>query len=337
MKIAVYYPKEFPLSMRIYGDTIMDILSKNGVEFTLFDEIDNLPTGVDLFWDPRIGGGGFPAINKKLINKPIVATLHGAALFTLKMKENRFSFSDTWWMLKSRYRFRKDWKKYQHHVEKIITVSEYAKQEIIDNIRIDPNRIVPVYHAVDTSLFKPANNDTPAHTGQLYFFHVSVYQPKKNIDRLIKAYLKIAGKEGIPDLILLIPGYKKKVSCPKVKIITKQQSREKVAGLLQNAFGFVFPSLHESFGLPILEAMACGVPVITSNVTGCPEIAGGAALLVNPRKTDEIAGAMLKLVENKKIRQELIEKGLKRSSTFSWEKSASMHFRVFKDAYKSLA
>ena len=322
--------------MRIYGDTIMNNLRKKGVEFTLFEEINNLPSDVDLFWDPRIGGGGLPVINKHVINKPIVATLHGAALFSLKIKENRFSFSDTWWMLKSRYRFRKDWRKYQHHFEKVITVSEYAKQEIIENLQIDPNRIIPVYHAVDTALFKPANINAPSQPGPAYFFHVSVYQPKKNIDRLIEAYLKIADKENVPDLLLLVPGYNKKVSHPKVKLLTNQHSREKVAGYLQDAFGFVFPSLHESFGLPILEAMACGVPVITSNVTGCPEIAGGAALLVNPRNTDEIAGAMLRLVENKKLRQELIGKGLKRSSTFSWEKSALMHFRVFKDAYRLL-
>jgi glycosyltransferase involved in cell wall biosynthesis len=310
----------------------MNILRDKGVEFITFKETDNLPVDADLFWDPRIGGGGLPAINKHLINKPIVATLHGAALFSMKIKENRFSFSDTWWMVKSRSRFKKEWKKYQHHFEKIITVSEYAKHEIIEYLRIDPKRITPVYHAVDTTLFKPAKIDVTAQNGPPYFFHVSVYQPKKNIDRVIEAYLKIADKEDVPGLLLLIPGYNKEVSHPKVTLLTQQQSRKKVAGYLQNAFGFVFPSLHESFGLPIIEAMACGVPVITSNVTGCPEIAGDAAVLVDPRNTDEIAGEMLRLVENKMLRQDLIEKGLKRNSTFSWEKSASLHFGIFKDA-----
>jgi glycosyltransferase involved in cell wall biosynthesis len=332
MKIGVYYPKVFPLSMKIYGDTIMQHLQAKGFVFTLFEDIDNIPQNVGLYWDPRVGGGALPAINKHLIRKPIVVTLHGAALFTLKIKEIRFAFSDTLWMLNSKYRFRKDLKKYQHHFEKIITVSEYAKQEIVDNIRIDPDRIVPVYHAVDTALFKPAIIDTPAQSESGYFFHVSVYQPKKNIDRIIEAYLSIADQDGIPDLFLLVPNYNKTCSHPKVSILTKQQSRGEVAVFLQNAFGFIFPSLHESFGLPILEAMACGVPVITSNVTGCPEIAGDAALLVNPRSTDEIAEAMLKLVENKKLRQELIEKGLKRHSTFSWGKSASLHYGIFKDA-----
>ena len=101
---------------------------------------------------------------------------------------------------------------------------------------------------------------------------------------------------------------------------------------LQNAFAFVFPSLHESFGLPILEAMACGVPVITSNVTACPEIAGDAAILINPRSVEDISNAMIKIAENKNLRKQLIEKGLERASEFGWEESAKKHLEVFEQS-----
>ncbi len=332
MKIGVFYPEVFPLSMKIYVDTIMHQLKGLGFTFALFKDIKNIPENADLYWDPRVGGGALPEINKNIVSKPIVATLHGTALFTLPIKENRFRFMDTFDMIRHRKRFKQQWVKYQNHFEKIITVSNYAKDEIVKNLSIDAERIIPIHHAVDETLFYPENEQIEKVLPNGYFLHVSVFQPKKNIDRLIKAYLSITDQNETPNLILLVPGYNKTCTHPKVSILTKQQSREEVATFLQNAFGFIFPSLHESFGLPIIEAMACGVPVITSNVTGCPEIAGGAAILVNPRSTKEIADALLELTENRKLREEIINKGLVRCSNFSWRKSASKHAEIFNAA-----
>jgi glycosyltransferase involved in cell wall biosynthesis len=100
----------------------------------------------------------------------------------------------------------------------------------------------------------------------------------------------------------------------------------------KRAVGFIFPSLHESFGMPILEAMACGCPVITSNTTACKEVAGDAALLVNPYSVDEITSAMERLVEDSALRRSLREKGIKRASMFTWKKSAQEHLKVFEGA-----
>lgn len=91
----------------------------------------------------------------------------------------------------------------------------------------------------------------------------------------------------------------------------------------------MFPSLRESFGMPILEAMACGCPVITSNISACPEVAGDAALLVDPYSVDDIAGAMKRLIEDEPLRQSLRQKGLSRSRQFTWRKSARDHLKVF--------
>lgn len=90
----------------------------------------------------------------------------------------------------------------------------------------------------------------------------------------------------------------------------------------------VFVSLHEGFGLPIVEAMACGIPVITSSTTSCKEIAGDAALLVNPTSTNDIADAMRKLSDSKALRQQLSYKGLERAKDFSWEKSAAAFYEI---------
>ncbi len=327
MKIGVYYPEEFPLSMKIYADTIMQYLNEKGYSFSLFEDSGNIPQNVNLYWDPRVGGGALPEINKNDVSKPIVATLHGTALFTLPIRENRFNFMDTFYMLNNRQRFKRDWKKYQEQYEKIITVSEYAKSEIIENLSIDADRIIPIHHAFDKDLFYPKKKEE----SDKYLLHVSVYQPKKNIDRIIQAYNLLESDGEIPRLVLVAPNYQKTIKSNKITLINYTITRKRVADYMQNAFAFIMPSLHESFGLPILEAMACGVPVITANVTGCPEIAGGAALLVDPRNTKEIKKAIRELSNNGDLRNELIQRGLKRAGEFNWEKSANKHHEVFEE------
>ena len=101
-----------------------------------------------------------------------------------------------------------------------------------------------------------------------------------------------------------------------------------------NASLFVFPSLSEGFGLPILEAMSCGVPVITSNYGAMAEVAGNAALLVNPYNIDEIAEAMYKVLTDQKLKEDLIKKGLERAKQFSWEKTAKETLEVYKEVYR---
>jgi len=330
INIGVYYPEVFPLSMKIYADTIMQYLEVRGYAFSLFKSSNNIPQNVDLYWDPRVGGGALPDINKNAVSKPIVATLHGTALFTLPIRENRFKIGDTLYMMQHRKRFKKDWKKYQEHYEKIITVSEYAKSEIIKNLSIDSKRIVPIHHAVDKTLFYAENEHKEVGLSNRYILHVSVYQPKKNIDRIIRAYNSLEWGETIPRLVLVAPDYPKSVQSRKITLINFQINREKVAEYMRNAYIFILPSLHESFGLPILEAMACGVPVITSNVTGCPEIAGDAAFLVDPRSTKEIAKAIWQLSNDESLRHQLIQKGLNRAGEFSWKISANKHHEVFK-------
>src|SRR3569623_497537 len=110
-----------------------------------------------------------------------------------------------------------------------------------------------------------------------------------------------------------------------VRVITALQTTEELAHLYRRALAFVFPSLYEGFGLPIIEAMACGCPVITSNVSACPEVAGDAAMTVDPRDEKASFEAMLAIHRDQQFREERIAAGLRRIHDFSWMKSARCH------------
>ena len=111
-------------------------------------------------------------------------------------------------------------------------------------------------------------------------------------------------------------------------------SNQELAFLYNLATLFVFPSLYEGFGLPPLEAVACGCPVVVSNVSALPEICGDAAYYINPYNIDSIAEGIRKLLDDKDLRGELIKKGLERAKTFSWDKSAREHLEVFEETLR---
>ena len=133
-----------------------------------------------------------------------------------------------------------------------------------------------------------------------------------------------------PKLKLIVPGFKQQDVPAGVELVTEKKRPEEIAHLLQQAMGFVFPSTHETFGLPIIEAMACGCPVITSNTTACKEIGGDAAILVNPKSVIDIKDAMTKLIGDKSLREKMSRDSLRRAADFSWQKSGAEHLEVFK-------
>ena len=118
-------------------------------------------------------------------------------------------------------------------------------------------------------------------------------------------------------------------------IFTGAVPHERTFPLYKNADVFVYPSSVESFGLPVLEAMSCGTPVVASNRMSIPEVAGDAALIVDPDNIEEMAEAIYKVINDEKLREDLIKKGYKRVKQFSWEKTAMETLRVFKELYAS--
>ena len=138
-----------------------------------------------------------------------------------------------------------------------------------------------------------------------------------------------------PPLVVHVPNYPDKSAGDGVTIIRKPYSHEEFAGYCRDALAFVFPSMHETFGLPLVEAMACGCPVITSDKTACPEIVGDAALTVDPLSTEDIAGAMRRVIRDRSLRQTLRARSIERAAHFTWERCGREHLDVFENAITS--
>ncbi|MCX7014755.1 MAG: glycosyltransferase family 1 protein, partial [Candidatus Sumerlaeota bacterium] len=260
---------------------------------------------------------------------PCVSTQHGARPFVFPILE----YWPTWrervrgfFLIQNR---RWTWTRLNKADYLYIAVSHSTKREIIEKLGLPEENITVAQHGVDHSLFVPPKE--PVAGGEPFLFHVSQFQPVKNLERIVEAYALLP-ESSRPALRLIAPGFQPRSAVKGLTCYEEPVSDEELVRLYQTATGFVFPSLHEGFGMPMLEAMACGCPVITSNVTSCPEIAGDAALLVNPRSVEEIAQAMRRMTDDADLRRSLREKGLRRAAQFSWRKSAEIHLEVFQRA-----
>ena len=188
----------------------------------------------------------------------------------------------------------------------------------------------------------------PAETQRSYLLYVGTLQPRKNLLRLLDAFADVLRRPGCADLELWLAGSAGWLSDPIVARANAPDLRERVRmlgyvpdavlpALYGGALGFVFPSLAEGFGMPVLEAMAAGVPVLTSQTSSLPEAAGDAALLVNPLDTQQIAAGMARLATDAVLRQELRARGLRRAASFTWERCAIATRAVFARAAGSLS
>jgi glycosyltransferase involved in cell wall biosynthesis len=212
---------------------------------------------------------------------------------------------------------------------KIITISEYSKRTIIDHYNIPDSKIEVVYPGVDLTVQKITNRTkNPSwEIPKRYILFVGTIQPRKNIVKLVEAFEIIKDD----DLHLVIVGKKGWMYEPildRINTSSKKQkihwydfvSEEKLFNLYKNAICFVLPSLYEGFGIPVIEAFSSGCPVIVSNVTSLPEITGDAALLIDPKNENDIAIKINDLLNNSKLRVNLIEKGKARLKFFDWQK-----------------
>ena len=331
LTVGVYQPKNLPQSFRVYSSNILNRLSDLGVVSVAFDSVHNIPKNADVLWDIRSGGGNAPPdflLDSSL--PPLVVTVHGFAPTSLPANEY---FTDWRDRLLARFyaqKKRKKWYAAKEYVSRVIAVSHFTKQEVMEFTGIGSERINVCAHGVEINSFVKGEwvHEKP------YFFHISNNEPRKNIHRIITAFNKAREKHRI-ELILKLPedSIEQYAGIEGVTVIGGFLSDEQLVKYYQGAVGFVFPSLYEGFGLPILEAMACGCPVITSNVTACAEVADSAAYQVDPRSVHEIKNAMCELiVQDTHQRQQIIEKGLQRVKSFDWMKSANCHMNTFLEA-----
>ena len=235
--------------------------------------------------------------------------------------------------------------------DRILTVSEASKRDILRFFDVPPEKVVVIYNAIDERFLAPADAERMELVKQRYqldhpfVLYVGNIKPHKNIERLIAAFGRARERcdEGlkliiIGDEISKYPALRQQVHKHKLDKHVRFlgfQPMETLAAFYRLARAFVFPSLYEGFGLPPLEAMACGAPVVTSNVSSLPEVAGGAALLVDPYDEGAIAGGIERAVTDDALRAELIEKGKQRARTFSWKQSVQRIHEIYMDVAKA--
>ena len=327
MKLAIIAREKDPLSLIVYRTHLINQLSGQGVEIISTSENLPEPSGIDLIWDPGLSGNRVPDPVIKRYQAPFIATVHGAATIAMKLSE---TYRNPFSVLRGVYRnwlTQRAWRWLKLMSAAVITVSQFAAKEISAAYGISADKIFPVYHGLDHGTFHPINHQAPH--PHAYLLVVAQYQPVKNVDRILRAYASLPGKIRL-DLVLILPGFRgRNPKIDRVTVIRRSISPQELAGWYSGATAFLLPSLHETFGMPIVEAMACGCPVITSNGTACPEVAGDAALYVDPRSVDDIANAMRQISKDEGLRQALQRKGLARASLFSWEKCAAEHMEVF--------
>lgn len=227
------------------------------------------------------------------------------------------------------------WPKLAPRIRHIITDSSFSKERIISVLGVQEKRITVIPCGVSDHFFPRSENLVNETLRQLslntpYILSVSAISERKNFARLYEAWKLLYPR--FPDLWLVVVGetgiasFKKtSIETPLPRTLYLGRVDDKVLPLLYSgAMAFVYPSLYEGFGFPPLEAMACGTPVVTSNVASIPEVVGDAALMVNPYKIDEIASAIQSVVEDSFLQKQLKNKGLERVKQFSWERTAKL-------------
>lgn len=236
---------------------------------------------------------------------------------------------------------------YLNKVRKIITVSDNSKKDIIELLDVTPEKVTVIYEGVD-DIFRVVNEETTLENVREryrlpheFILFIGTISPRKNPRGLIES-ISILRNRGLKDLSLIMIGPEGFKTDEVLRLIHERNLEDSVRHIgyvpyedmpyIYNISSLlVYPSLYEGFGLPPLEAMACGVPVIASNTSSMPEILGDAALLVDPYNPGEIADSIKKILHNESLRSSLIEKGLKKASSYSWEDTAKKVLKVYEE------
>ncbi len=229
--------------------------------------------------------------------------------------------------------------RFNKRAEHIVAVSQYTKMDIVQQYGIPPQKISVACNGCDET-FRPIGEQEQANVrrqhsnGQNYFFYVGAIHPRKNVHRLIEAFgiFKTATQSSVKLLIAGRFAWQAGAVKSAFDHSEFQQdihflgyvSDEDLAGLMASALACIYISQFEGFGIPILQAMNCEVPVITSNVSSMPEVAGAAGLIVDPYQVEEIAGAMQQIWQDSHLRHKLIAAGRQQRNLFTWQKAADV-------------
>ena len=273
---------------------------------------------------------------------PLILTLHDIIFLEPRDKSNKSFYQDMGWRYR-RFVVPRILKK----CKRIITVSDFEFNNIITKLQIPEEKMVMIYNGYN-KWFRPVEDTELIYQQYIeepgYFFFLGNTDPKKNTERTLIAYSKYLEMSDVKRKLLMadldrgyldeiidrndignirdhiiMPGYIKNADLPYI---------------YNNAFAFLYTSLRESFGIPLLEAMACGTPVITSNTSSMPEIGGSEVIMVNPLNVSEITEKMLLLEKDKTLYQKQKDIGIIRAQQFSWEYTAEQLLTVYEDVYR---
>jgi len=319
-----------PLNYRLKEKSLKSQLIKVAWE-KLFLVYEIKREKVEIFHDPAFSAPLLGSI-------PVIVTVHDLAFL-------RYPHAFTW---KTLCYFKAFLKQTLRRADIIISVSESVKKDLLDLYEISANKIVVIHEGTDEYFKKLYNKEDINRIKKKYkisgdyLLSVSAINPRKNIIRILHAYKILLDKK--IDIKLVLVGKKAwlyqniekelvKLHLSNKVIFTGHISKEELRILYNGASVFLYPSLYEGFGLPLLEAMACGTPVITSNISSMPEVVGPAGVLVNPLKCEEIAEGIIKLITDKGLRYKKICLGFERVKKFSWKETAKKTLSVYEKLY----
>ena len=232
----------------------------------------------------------------------------------------------------------------------VTTISDATRNDLLNRRQLNPEKVVTIYLAASPELFYPVSDSSIIQAAKQkyhlpegdYFLSLHSLAPHKNMDHLIACFKQVIMQEKKKDLHLVICGGNEDAA---VSMINANQLTEAdlkfihftgfvddndLAAIYSGAIGFIFPSLYEGFGLPVLEAMQCGCPVISSNTSSLPEVVGDAGFLVSPTDKDALCESILKLYCNSDLRAKYSQYSVDRAALFSWEKTASETLKFYR-------
>lgn len=287
----------------------------SGLFSAVFSPLRGL-SGFDLIHCPTVTAPFFFRPNAK-----VVMTVHDLVPLLFPEWQTRRRVLYFKYILKHRFRF----------VDRFIAVSHSTKRDLIQLFHIPENKIDVVHEGVSKQ-YKPVKTER-----EEFILAVSTLEPRKNFKRIIEAFVSLRKQEKTRDRLVIVGKegwlFDDILNVPKEfqdDIIFKGYVAEgELIHLFQTARCFVYPSMYEGFGLPVLEAMACGCPVITGNTSSMPEVAGNAALLVDPYKLEDIEYAICTLTNDPALCASLSAKGIQRASEFSWRRTAHQTLDVY--------
>jgi glycosyltransferase involved in cell wall biosynthesis len=283
--------------------------------------------GIDLIFNPKFTVPLFTRAKT-------VFVLHGSEWFVIPEHFKRYD----------QFYFNRAVPLYCRYSDAFIAVSNAVKSDVVKYIGVNPDKVAPIHNGFDPSVFQPVRDPAKLQAvrakyklPEKFILWAGQIESRKNIARLLRAFAKI--KDQVPHH-LVMAGALRWSSGTELQVIQELGIADRICqpGWIDHgdlpavyclADQFAFPSLYEGFGIPLLEAMACGCPIVTANTCAPPEVCDGAARLVDPLNVDDIAQAMLEVLVDPALRAKLGERGIERAKDFGWEKCAREILALF--------